>query len=88
MFLEKNTIYLIVFNGTGVVACNGLLYAVGGCNQDSVEVYNPKTNTWYILSTPMKLKRTNVEAVVIKLPDLYLKWITGKFDSILKKLGL
>ncbi|KAE9544394.1 hypothetical protein AGLY_001573 [Aphis glycines] len=30
----------------GVVALNGLLYVIGGCQSNSVEIYNPKTNSW------------------------------------------
>lgn len=41
---------------TGVVALNGLLYVGGGNDGASdlatMEVYDPSTNTWSMLSTP------------------------------------
>lgn len=42
------TIWFIHYTGVGVV--DGLLYAVGGHDgplvRNSVEMYNPETNTW------------------------------------------
>jgi len=43
------------------VALDGLLYVIGGWNflvvHDSVEVYNPTTNTWSMLEASMNVPR-------------------------------
>ena len=39
------------------------LYAVGGNELDSVEVFNPSKRAWSLI-TPMDLKRSGVAAVV------------------------
>jgi len=48
----KNVLNLNCFFDTGVFAFDGLLYVMGGIhgifNVDSVEIYNPDTNTWSI----------------------------------------
>jgi len=52
------------------VALDGLLYVVGGWNfldvHDSVEVYNPITNTWSMLGASMNVPRRL--ALVIERP--------------------
>ena len=45
----------------GVASVNGLLYVVGGddgsSNLNSVEYYNPQTDSWIALSTTMEVAR-------------------------------
>ena len=51
----------------GVTVLNCHLFAVGGCNGqslESVEVYNPETNIWTI-DAPMKVPRSGVGMAVI-----------------------
>lgn len=51
----------------GVTILNSHLFAVGGCNGqslESVEVYNPETNVWTI-HAPMKVPRSGVGMAVI-----------------------
>lgn len=53
----------------GVVALNGLLYVVGGddgaANLSSVEVYNPKTDTWAMLPSSMGIGRSYSGVAII-----------------------
>lgn len=54
----------------GVVALDGLLYVVGGYDGTSklhsVEIYNPKTNIWWlVLKSAMKCGRSKAGVVVI-----------------------
>jgi len=55
-----------------VVALDGLLYVVGGddgaSNLPSVEIYNPNTNTWSMLTTSMNIGRSYSGVVVIDKP--------------------
>lgn len=66
--LDK-AVYLI---GVGVVALNGLLYVVGGddgaANLASVEVYNPKTDTWAMLPSSMGIGRSYAGVAIIDRP--------------------
>ncbi|XP_029341664.1 kelch-like protein 2 [Acyrthosiphon pisum] len=59
----------------GVVALNGLLYVVGGydgtSSLNSVEFYNPRTNTWTMVTVPMKDARTSARVVAINRPRLF-----------------
>ena len=51
----------------GVTILNSQLFAVGGCNGqslESVEVYNPENNVWTI-DAPMKVPRSGVGMAVI-----------------------
>lgn len=61
-----------MFNA-GVVALNGLLYVVGGndgaSNLDSVEVYNPNTDSWSWLTASMNTERSFAGVVVINKPQ-------------------
>lgn len=56
----------------GVVAMNGLLYVVGGddgsSNLASVEVYNPKTDCWTMLSSCMSIGRSYAGVAIIDKP--------------------
>ena len=58
----------------GVVALNGLLYVVGGddgtSNLSSVEVYNPKIDQWYMLSSSMGVGRSYAGVAIIDKPAL------------------
>eukprot|EP00102_Acyrthosiphon_pisum_P021158 XP_016658368.1 PREDICTED: kelch-like protein 2 [Acyrthosiphon pisum] len=62
----------------GVVALNGLLYVIGtrGQNETSTdnctEYYNPKTNTWTMVTASMNYNRNPVGVVAINRPQ-YLK---------------
>ena len=53
-------------------ALNKLLYVVGGddgsSNLASVEVYNPKTDSWSMLSSCMSIGRSYAGVVVIDKP--------------------
>lgn len=57
----------------GVVALEGLLYVVGGddgaSNLASIEIYNPNTNTWSMLTTSMNIGRSYAGVVVIDKPS-------------------
>jgi len=57
---------------TGVVALNGLLYVVGGddgtSNLASVEVYNPKTDSWSMLPSSMGIGRSYAGVAIIDKP--------------------
>jgi hypothetical protein len=60
---------------TGVVALGGYLYVVGGddgtCNLSSVEVYDPKTDTWKLLSSSLVMGRSYAGVAVIDKPNSY-----------------
>lgn len=60
------------FSVSGVVALKGQLYVVGGddgtSNLSSVEVYNPKTNTWAMLGSSMGIGRSYAGVVIIDKP--------------------
>lgn len=62
-----------VFCFLGVVALKGQLYVVGGddgsSNLASVEVYNPKTNTWTMLPSCMSIGRSYAGVVIIDKPS-------------------
>ena len=53
----------------GVISVNGLLYVCGGDdsnqNLNSVEVYNPKTDTWTLLPAQMGVGRSYSGVVVL-----------------------
>lgn len=61
-----------MFYITGVVALDGLLYVIGGndgaSNLASVEIYDPDTNSWSMLSTSMNIVRNYPAVVVIDKP--------------------
>jgi kelch-like protein 2/3 len=56
------------------VVLDGLLYVIGGSNKasigqkqlDSVEIYNPKSNTWTIQT--ISIRRQRYAAVVVNRP--------------------
>ena len=56
----------------GVVAYNGLIYVIGGddgsSNLSSVECYNPKTDTWTLLTTSLAIGRSYAGVSVIDRP--------------------
>ena len=56
----------------GVVSNNGLLYVIGGddgsSNLGSVEYYNPKLDTWTVLSSAMTTGRSYAGVTVIDKP--------------------
>lgn len=64
--------YLIFSFFSGVVALNDLLYVVGGddgaSNLASVEVYNPKTDTWSMLPSFMSIGRSYAGVAIIDKP--------------------
>lgn len=66
-------IYKYTIVTLGVVALNGHLYVVGGddgtSNLASVEVYNPKTNTWSMLPASMSIGRSYAGVVIIDKPS-------------------
>ena len=55
-----------------MVALKGQLYVVGGddgtSNLSSVEVYNPKTNSWCMLTSSMGIGRSYAGVVIIDKP--------------------
>lgn len=57
----------------GVVANNGLLYVVGGddgsSNLGTVECYDPKSNTWTLLTCSMMTGRSYAGVTVIDRPS-------------------
>lgn len=65
-------IFLILKLPSGVVALNDLLYVVGGddgaSNLASVEVYNPKTDTWSLLPSCMGIGRSYAGVAIIDKP--------------------
>lgn len=56
----------------GVIALDGLLYVVGGddgaSNLASIEIYNPNTNSWSMLTASMNIGRSYAGVVVIDKP--------------------
>ena len=56
----------------GVVALKGILYVVGGddgtSNLASVEVYNPKLDTWTLLPSSMGIGRSYAGVAIIDKP--------------------
>ena len=56
----------------GLVSLLGMLYAVGGQNTDSVEVYHPDNNTW----TPLEDKLEAQVAGVGVIKKYYLNNIS------------
>lgn len=59
----------------GVIAVHGQLYVIGGYNWDyeainSIEVYDPKSNTWSMLSTSMKIGKCYVSASLVNKEDI------------------
>lgn len=59
-------------NRVGVAVMDGLLYAVGGCAgteyHNSVECYDPETDTWSNIK-PMHVKRLGVGVAVVNRYD-------------------
>jgi len=75
-FFEEN-IFKKVFNlnslfNIEVVTLHGLIYVMDGMqdkkHNNSVEIYNPKTNTWKSIESPIKGRGTYSAAVVIDRP--------------------
>lgn len=62
----------------GVVALNGMLYVVGGddgsSNLASVEVYNPKSDSWSMLPSSMGIGRSYAGVAIIDKP----MWSTAR----------
>ena len=60
---------------TGVVTHDGLMYVVGGddgtSNLSSVEMYNPKTDTWTLLKAAMGIGRSYTGVCVIEKPESF-----------------
>lgn len=64
----------------GVAVLNGHLFAIGGCNGQSletVEIYSPDKNTWTIIA-PMKQRRSDVGTAVVD----GLLYIVGGSDGM------
>ena len=57
----------------GVIAHSGLLYVIGGddgtSNLASVEVYNPKTDSWAVIPANMTIGRSYTGVCVIDKPS-------------------
>ena len=66
--------YIAVSSLVGIVSHGGKLYVVGGddgsSNLGSVEVYDPKSNTWTLLSSSMMTGRSYAGVAVIDKPIL------------------
>lgn len=65
-------------NNPIVIALDGLLYVMGGSNEqcldlDSVEIYNPNTNTWSLETLPENVSRIVSGLVVDKSPHFITK---------------
>ena len=64
--------FLISYFVIGVVALNGMLYVVGGddgtSNLASVEVYNPKSDSWSMLPSSMGIGRSYAGVCIIDKP--------------------
>jgi len=60
------------FFNIGVVALDGLLYVIGGnyadTIYDSVEYYDPDSDTWFMLEAPMNVERHFAGAATIVMP--------------------
>jgi len=57
-FFKKNELILNYLFNIAVVALDGLLYVMGGTDKDetyldSLEIYNPKTNTWKLMESSL-----------------------------------
>lgn len=62
----------------GVIPLNGQLYVVGGYNfpsgcLDSVEVYDPQSNTWTMLENSMATGKRNVAVAIIDKSEIITK---------------
>lgn len=71
IFFKKHIKFKLCPN-IGVIALDGLLYVVGGddgaSNLASIEIYNPNTNTWSMLTASMNIGRSYAGVVVIDKP--------------------
>ena len=56
----------IARDGHSLVSLNGRLYAIGGYDVDSVEVFDPDNNTWTLLQHKLDGKMKNTGAGLIK----------------------
>lgn len=58
-----------------MVSLNGLLYVIGGddgtCNLASGEVYDPKADSWSLLSSSMVVGRSYAGCAVVDKPAGY-----------------
>ena len=74
--IGRNVVYITVVYVplSGVVATGGCLYVVGGddgsSNLGSVEMFDPKTNTWTLLNCSMMTKRSYAGVSVIERPNV------------------
>ena len=64
--------FKIVFSLKGVATHEGLLYVIGGydgaTHLNSVEVYNPITNSWLMLPSSMALPRSYFGTAIVNRP--------------------
>ena len=62
-----------IFRNAGVISHNGVLYVIGGddgtSNLASVEMYNPKTDSWTVLAANMTIGRSYTGVSVIDKPS-------------------
>lgn len=70
MFYEEHFVYFIkfIYSYLGVVSLNGLLYVVGEEDESNIysaEIFNPKTNTWTMLTSNMDICRTIFGGAVV-----------------------
>ena len=59
----------VFFSHTGVVSNSGMIYVIGGddgsTNLDSVECYDPKSNTWTLLHLSMTTGRSYAGVAIV-----------------------
>ncbi|XP_050540638.1 kelch-like protein 2 isoform X2 [Daktulosphaira vitifoliae] len=65
-----------------VVACDNLIYAVGGYNSKTIECYYPEENVWRIFKHTMKVPRKNAAVCVVN-DTIYVFGGTDKANNVL-----
>ena len=79
----KNVVNLNYVFKIGVVALNGLLYVMGGkfgsTHLNSVEIYNPNTNTWELVEYSINVGDQINAGIVVDLPPHFQ---TEKYRSV------
>ena len=73
--IYRSLIPHVSISASGVVTHDGLMYVVGGddgtSNLSSVEMYNPKTDTWTLLKAAMGIGRSYTGVCVIEKPESF-----------------
>ena len=76
----------------GAVSVDGMIYVVGGddgsCNLNSVEMFDPHANAWYMLSGSLQVGRSYAAITAIERPQedtvLQLRQPIGSENEIIR----